>query len=107
MNAIQALQSLSGYPIPRASIINMAEEAGLDPLADIGPADRKSSAFKKAKAQVYSFLAEAPNISQAGISFTFSAEERKRFQMKAQALLEEAGDAGVEFTDYGYKGEDF
>ena len=68
---------------------------------------RKDKRFKRAQARVYMFLSEAPNVSQGGISYSFSEEERRRFRLRAENLLEQIGDATSEAgVEYGYKGED-
>lgn len=108
MKTSTAIKSLSSYPIPAATIENICEEVGLDKEAEITKEDRRSYMFKKAKALTYAFLAEAPNITQGGISYTFSPDERSRFTKKSNSLLAELGE-NEEGTDIpcGYIGEDF
>ncbi len=107
MKIIDSLKSVSSYPIPTPTVVDITEEAGLTATDEADVETRKTAAFKKARALVYQFLAEAPNISQGGITYSFSAEERERFAKKAAALLEEAGeDDGTDF-EVGYIGEDF
>ncbi|MCQ2105935.1 MAG: hypothetical protein MJZ26_09100 [Fibrobacter sp.] len=107
MKVLQALQSLSSYPIPASSIENICEEVGMDSLSDLNIKDRQSSAYKRAKAKVYQFLSEAPNVSQGGISYSFSSDERSRYARKADELMTEVGDPEDDVIKYGYKGEDF
>lgn len=101
------MKNLSAYPIPSAAIEDIAEGVGLAVDAELTSEIRNGIAFKRAQARVYLFLSEAPNVSQGGISFSFSEEERRRFRRRAESLFEQIGDtssdAGVE---YGYKGED-
>ncbi len=107
MKIIDALRSVSNYPIPTPTVVNITEEAGLTATNEADAKTRKSNAFKKAKALVYQFLAEAPNISQGGITYSFSKDERDIFEKQAAALLDEIGDEeGAEF-EVGYVGEDF
>lgn len=107
MNVLQSLRSLSSYPIPTATIEDVAEGVGLAIDTELTQELRKDKRFKRAQARVYMFLSEAPNVSQGGISYSFSEEERRRFRLRAENLLEQIGvatsEAGVE---YGYKGED-
>lgn len=106
MTILQSLKSLSGYPIPQLSLENVCEELGL--TAD-GEADvdlRQQPEFKQAKAQVYLLLAEAPDVSQGGITYSFSEEDKKQFRLQAQALLEEVGDTSLAGDNYGWQGED-
>lgn len=109
MNIIESLKSLTAYPIPTATLVNIIEEVGLDsPQAEATSEIRHTKVYKRAKAHVYSFLAEAPNVSQGGISYSFSEDERSRFRKRAAAILEELGDDPSQGTNIGgYIGEDF
>jgi hypothetical protein len=107
MNVLQSLKSLSNYPIPSATIQDVAD--GLDLSVDtvLTVELRKEKNFKRAQAQIYFFLSEAPNVSQGGISYSFSDEERRRFRLRAESILEEIGDDGSSAgVAYGYKGAD-
>lgn len=106
-NVLKSLKSLSGYPIPLATIKDVADEVGLDIDVELTQEIRNSKEFKRAKAQVYFFLSEAPNVSQGGISYSFSEEERRRFRLRAESILDEIGDSGIASgVEYGYKGEE-
>lgn len=108
MNIIESLKSLTAYPVPTATLINICDEVGLDSQNEADSATRKAKAYNRAKAHVYSFLAEAPNVSQGGISYSFSEDERSRFRKRAAAILEELGDDPSQGTNIGgYIGEDF
>ncbi len=107
MTILESLKSLSGYPIPRLSLENIAEECGLTASDEATAEVRAEKPFKRAKARVYRMLAEAPDVSQGGISYSFSDEDKKNFRMLAQSLLEEVGDDTSMFSDdYGWQGED-
>lgn len=107
MNVLQSLRSLSSYPIPTATVEDVAEGVGLAIDTELTQELRKDKRFKRAQARVYMFLSEAPNVSQGGISYSFSEEERRRFRLRAENLLEQIGDATSEAgVEYGYKGED-
>jgi hypothetical protein len=108
MKTRHTIKAMSSYPIPAATIDNIIDEAGLDADAEITKETRASNEFKKAKALTYAFLAEAPNITQGGISYTFSEDERSRFAKKSNSLLAELGEdeAGTD-VQCGYIGEDF
>lgn len=108
MTTLQSLKSLSVYPTPSATLQDIAEGCGLQPDAELTPEMRNSKEMKRAKARTYAYLVTAPNISQNGLSFSFSAEERKQFKKLAVDLLKEIGDdtSGLK-TKYGYVGEDF
>lgn len=100
----KSLKSLSSYPIPLATIEEVAEELGLNPSDDVTPSIRNSNKFKLAKAGIYDFLSEAPNISQAGVSYSFSDGERKRFKANADSIRNELDYNNQD--NYGYQGED-
>lgn len=107
MNVLQSLKSLSGYPIPLATIQDVADEVGISVDAEATKELRGSKEFKRAKARIYLYLSKAPNVSQGGISYNFSEEDRRRFRQEAESILDEIGDNadGLGVT-YGYKGED-
>lgn len=108
MTILQSLGSLNPYPIPAAALNAIAAGTGLDATAELSPENRESPAMKRAEGKVYLYLAGAPNVSQNGISFSFSAEERKMFRRIARSLFKEAGtDAGACGVSFGYKGENF
>lgn len=107
MNILESLKSLNGYPIPRLTLLDIAEECGLPSDGEVTTETRASSPFKRAKAKVYIFLSEAPDVSQGGITYQFSDEDKRRFRMQAEALLEEIGDDTSALSDnYGWQGED-
>ena len=107
MNILESLQNLSIYPIPEAALQDIAEGAGLDINADLSAEIRNGKSMKRAKARVYLFLSEAPDIRQVDISYSFTDEDRKRFRTKAQSILEEIGDdSDGNGVAYGYMGSD-
>lgn len=105
MNIFHSLSSISPYPIPSAAIHSAVAGVGLSGEDEVSPSVLRSRAYKLAQAQLYRYLAAAPNISQGGISYTFSADERNQFLRLANTLYEEAGEDGTGAT-FGYKGED-
>lgn len=107
MNVLQSLQSVNLYPIPQATIDRIAIETGLNAQATMTAAIAQSSGYKRALAKVYLFLAEAPNVSEAGANYNFTDEMRKDLLRKAGALLEELGDEDTIGVECGYFGEDF
>ena len=107
MTILQSLKSLSGYPLPLDSLTNVIIEAGLVGDEEITTETYRNADYKRAKAKVYLMLAEAPDVSQGGISYSFSDEDKKHFRMQAQALLDEVGDDTSAIGDeYGWMGED-
>lgn len=110
MTTLQSLKSLTAYPIPPATLQDIAEGCGLQLDAELTPELRASTEMKRAKAHTYIYLITAPSISQNGVSFSFTAEERKQFKTLAKTLLNEIGDdtsALGNGVKYGYVGENF
>lgn len=107
MKASKALMSISSYPIPAPVIENIAGAAGLEPDTEVDLEVRQSDPFRRATAGVYQYLSEAPNVSQGGISYTFSEDERTRFAQRAGNILAELGDDQNAEVEVGYFGEDF
>lgn len=106
MDALTSLKSLSAYPVPSAALLDIAEGAGLAPDTEMTQEVRQSASYRRAKARVYLYLADAPNVSQGGISFSFSEGERNRMRKLAEALLDDLGESNPSGIDYGYQGED-
>lgn len=92
MNILQSLKSLSAYPTPTLTVQDIAERAGLDAMTDASKDIRASKAFIRARAYMYIYLSEAPDVTQQGVTFSFTDEDRKRFLRKANGLLEEIGE---------------
>lgn len=99
----ESLRSVSLYPIPPATIKCIMSECGLLD-EDVNQNIMMSASYKRAKAKVYLFLADAPNVSEAGAYYSFSQSERENMRRNAEILLSEIGDTQGE---YGYIGEDF
>lgn len=84
------------------TLVSIAEGRGLTPYDFV---DVVSSDFRKATADVYMWLSNAPDVSQGGQSYSFTDEQRKHFRQHAMAIYKEEGEAkAVKSTIYGYKG---
>lgn len=108
MKVSEALRAISNYPIPSTVILNIMEGEGMDyggDEADLGT--RQGAAFKRCTAAVYLFLSKAPNVTQGGISYTFTENERKRFAQIASSIKNELGEQNEAEIEVGYLGEDF
>lgn len=107
MNVAQSLRSLSAYPIPAATLQDIAEGVGLAPDAEVTQEVRRSREFRVAQAQTYMFLAETPNVTQNGINFYITEEERRRLRGRAEAILDLLGEEDMATgITFGYQGED-
>lgn len=104
---LKSLSTISNYPIPSAALAECALGAGLDPDAEVDTEVRQSKAYKAARANVYFYLATAPNISQGGVNFSFDTQTREQFRNIANKLQAEANETANGSGYYGYQGEDF
>lgn len=103
----ELLRSVNSYPIPANIILEAGIKYGLDIEADATPETLKSKEYKLAKADVYKYLAGSPNISQNGISFSFTEDQRNIFLKLSSSIRSEVGVEDEESGQgYGYMGED-
>lgn len=104
MTVKESLLSISNYPIPDAFLESVGVTVGLPMNTDLSLAD--SVALNRAKARAYLFLVTAPNISEGGVSISFTAAEKKYFLSAAKKFADLAGETGlVPGPAYGYKGQ--
>jgi anaerobic ribonucleoside-triphosphate reductase len=103
MTILESVRSVSAYPIPTVTVREFAERQGLNIDAVITNEVRESAALKTALAEVYAWLAEAPNISQGGMSYSLNDEQRQYYRAKAESLRIEAG-IGTQKRRFGVKG---
>lgn len=106
MNVAQSLRSISAYPIPPATLQDIAEGVGLSTDMELTQVVRRGREFRRAQAQMYIWLSEAPNVTQNNVSFSFSEDERKRLRTRGEAILDEIGESAGNGVIYGYQGED-
>lgn len=105
MNVNQALRSVTPYPLTADFIKSIAVGVGLS-LDDMATEEvMNSRAYKQALGRIYLYLAEAPNVSQGGITFSFTEQDRIRYERKGNKLLQEATSGAERASRYGYKGE--
>ena len=101
---LTALKSLSAYPVSRSVLADVADEFGLNLTDDANVDVRYSAPFLRAKARVYRYLSEAPNVTQGGQSYTLDDKQRGWYRAQAEALLNELGEGEQVKPTYGYKG---
>lgn len=88
------LQSITRYPVPRATIDEIA--------------GRRGDSKELGRADLLVWLSNQPNVSQGGQSYSFNAEERKAMRAEARAIYRRYDDPLLETVkevEYGYKGE--
>lgn len=107
MKVSELLQSVNAYPIPANIIMEAGVRYGLELEAEATQEIINSIGYKLAKADIYTYLAGAPNVTQNGISFSFSEDDKKYFLNVASSIRTEEGvtDA-TSGQKYGYMGED-
>ncbi len=101
---MQSLQGLNAYPIPAYTLQDIATARGLNLENDANLEVRATSGFRLAKADVLMWLSGAPDVSQAGISYSFTDNDRLNFRRQASAIYKDCGEA-LSGASYGYKGE--
>lgn len=105
MTNLQSLRSLSPYPLTSSFLETICTENGVEGCAEYNAEFGKTRAYRVCKARVYQYLAMAPNVSQGGITYSFSADERAYFRKLAIQLFGDE-DESVVNGEYGYCGED-
>lgn len=100
---LESLKSLSSYPVPSATLTRVAGRRGLTLSAEATAGVLRSQSYRLAEADLMKWLAKAPNVSESGVSFSFSPEERKYFTNEADSIYAEYGEG--EQVEYGYIGD--
>ena len=101
----QALRGISMYPLPSATLDGVCIRRGLSRDAEATTDVFQSAAYRLAEADVLTWLAAAPNISQGGQNYTFTDEQRKTYRTRAAAVFEELEGGAVKSSIFGYKGD--
>lgn len=103
---LEALKGVNAYPVPPMTLHGIITRRGLSGDAEATRDALAAPAALLAKADVLMWLSLAPNVTQGGQSYTFSADERQLMRRQAAALYAQAGEdeseAGI--VAYGYKG---
>lgn len=107
MTIREYLQGLNAYPVPTICITAIAKGRGFDPdsEADLPAAGRRG--YMLMKADVHHWLSTAPNVSQGGQSYGFTAEDKQRFLRIAEGIYRRHDSpARAEGKPrFGYRGE--
>lgn len=96
------LRGINAYPIHQTVLESACVRRGLQLDAELTSQVMQSKAYNLALADLYMWLADAPDVSQGGQSFTLDAEQRKAMRNKAASIYMEFHDGAA--TVYGYKG---
>lgn len=104
MTVRESLQAITNYPIPDAFLESIGEEVGIEIDEELTDADIVP--LNRMRARAYLFLATAPNVSEGGVSISFTAAEKNYFLSLARRYAELAGETGLfPGPAYGYKGQ--
>lgn len=101
---LESLRAVNGYPLSRLSLELVARSRGLDPELVVSKEMLSSEDYRLAKADVLMMLADAPDVTQEGISYSFTDEQRDSFRASASLIYNECGEKAGSSAIYGYKG---
>jgi len=93
------------YPLPSATLDGVCIRRGLSRDAEATTDVFQSAAYRLAEADVLTWLAAAPNVSQGGQNYAFTDEQRKAYRTRAAAVFEELEGGAPKSSMYGYKGD--
>ena len=105
MTIRELLTAIAPCPVPDAYINAIGTEIGQEDMnANVSDTDAKT--VYRAQARLYLYLATVPNVSEGGVSISFTAAEKKTFLDLARRYANMAGETGlVPGATYGYKGQ--
>ena len=105
---LDALKSISGYPIPLLTIETIAIKRDIN-LADTATKEAIAiSNYRLATADVMMWVSFAPNVSQGGVDYNMLVTDREKMRAAANAIYGEFNDDAYIPDDkakFGYKGE--
>ena len=104
MTLSELLTSLAPCPVSDTYLEAIGSEVGVE--MDLETDEVSERVCNRLKARLYLFLATMPNISEGGVSISFTATEKNMFLALAKRYAALAGETGlVTGPAYGYKGE--
>lgn len=103
---LEALKGVTAYPVPLRTLTEITQRRGLSLEAEATQAVITGAAYNLSVADLLVWLALAPNVSQGGQSFSFTAEQSVQLRNRANALYREFGAdrTATQKPIYGYKG---
>ena len=107
MTILEALQSLNQYPISDNIVEKIGVERSLTTSLEYTATIFASSAFQLASADIYLYLAIAPNIVEQEVGITQAPTVRTQFRAMANAIYLEYSDDKYSGLSYGFKGENY
>lgn len=108
MTVSESLKSINNYPIPPYVLTKSAIKNGMSLEEEVTSEILISREYRLMEADVYAFLSGAPDVTQNGITFSFSQEQRDWFLSMSNSIKEELGVSDASSGQgYGYMGEDY
>ena len=101
-----ALKCISAYPISDEVITNVCTKRGLTPTDELTSATFATSPYQLSKADIMIYLSQAPDVSEGGVSFSFSDAQKSYYRKSAMEIYKtlEDSDSIAQLNNYGYKG---
>lgn len=104
MTILEAIKGITNYPIPQGTIDSFSVRRAVDTTTTVTQNVLLSKSYRLLEADVKRWLVSAPNITEGGITFSFSPAERDEFKREAIATYIEY-DEQSKTVQFGYKGE--
>ena len=104
MTLIDYLRGLTNYPVSEEALQSILSKRGLDGKSTM----KDDKLLCLVTADLYSWVALAPDISQGGQSYSLSDNIREYYRKRANELYRAGGEPVEEVkakVRYGYKGE--
>ena len=104
MTVIDALRTMTAYPVPDAVLNRVLLRRGLSAADEMTADTMDTEAYELACADVMIYLSTAPSVSQNGISFSVSAEVQQRLRNQADGIYRKYGNTAAGRVKFGYVG---
>lgn len=101
----QALKGVTNYPVQDDTLQGIALCRGLSLESEATAEVLNSESYALATADIYSWLAIAPNVSEGGVSFSFTQREKETFRSVARSIYQTYGINKPGIVTYGNKGD--
>ena len=108
MTVSEALRSINNYPIPPYVLAKSAIRHGVNLEDEASPETIDGEAYRLMEADVYAFLAGAPDVTQNGVTLSFTQDQRDYFLSLSNGIRSGLGVSDLSSGQgYGYMGEDY
>jgi len=109
MTTAEALLAVSSYPVPYRTIEAIALKRGLSLTDEADQSLVSGKSYQLSLADLYIWLYFAPNVSQGGQSYSFTAEQRSYWKSQALKIYNKYDEDAAESVagNYGYMGAKF